>query len=942
MGKALVIAEKPSVAADIARALGGFSRKGDYYENDEYIVSSAVGHLLEICEPQEFKVTKGKWSFEHLPVIPTHFDLQPIEGSEQRLKLLIKLINRKDVDLIINACDAGREGELIFRHIIKYSGTDKPIKRLWLQSMTPDAIREGFKSLRTDIELQPLAKAAFSRSEADWLVGINGTRAMTAFNSKSGGFQKTTVGRVQTPTLAIVVEREEKIKNFVPRDYWEVHATFTAKSGTYIGRWFDESFVKNKENNDNELKPERLWSLERAEQIKSKCLGKPGEVTEESKPSTSLPPLLYDLTTLQREANNKYGFSASTTLKIAQSLYERHKVLTYPRTDSRALPEDYVNTVKQAMKSLANSEFGNFATKILDSGWVRMNKRIFNNAKISDHFAIVPTTVLPKHLNQQEKLIYDMVVKRFLAVFFPPAEYLITTRITRVEGEPFKSEGKVLVIAGWLEVYGKEDQQDGDAPSLPPIEKNEKVNTQDIEIKALQTKPPPRFTEATLLSAMEGAGKLIEDEELRQAMSAKGLGTPATRAAIIDGLLQEKYIEKSGRELIPTPKAFSLITLLRGLNIPELTSPELTGDWEYKLKLMEAGKLERDEFMREIALMTKAIVEKAKRYESDTVPGDFGKLNVPCPKCGGEVVENYKKFQCSKCDFSIWKIVAGRQFSIAEAEELIGKRQIGPLVGFRSKTGKPFSAVIKLNDDFKTVFDFGNGTTDVKNGDSNGVNGEPQPEQPQGEPLGKCPKCGASVYENSTTYYCENIGKKKCDFKTSKVILNQPINREQMVKLLETGKTDLFEKFLSRKRRRNFKARLVLKNGKVEFEFEEKKKGEKKKTVSEKKEQEKVDFSGKQPLGNCPKCGGKVYQIEEAYICENSQAKPKSCKFKINRFILNQEITPQQAEKLLKDKKTDLLDGFISKYNKPFSAYLVMDKSGKITFEFPPRKEEGK
>ncbi len=934
MGKALVIAEKPSVAADIAKALGGFSRKGEYYESDDFVISSAVGHLLEICEPDEFKVKKGKWSFSHLPVIPSHFDLQPIENTQDRLKLLLKLINRKDVDEIINACDAGREGELIFRNIVKYSGIKKPIKRLWLQSMTPESIREGFKRLRSDEEMQPLGQAAFCRSEADWLVGINGTRAMTAFNSKSGGFQKTTVGRVQTPTLAIVVEREEKIRNFVPRDYFEVHATFAAKSGNYIGRWFDESFTKSKDNNDSELKPERLWTLERAEEIKAKCLGKTGIVTEESKPSTSMPPLLYDLTSLQRDANNKYGFSASSTLKIAQALYEKHKVLTYPRTDSRALPEDYVKTAKDVIKALTDSDFGNHAAKILEAEWVKLNKRIFNNAKVSDHFAIIPTTIVPKHLNQQEKLIYDMVLKRFLAVFFPAAEYLITTRITRVEGEPFKSEGKVLVVAGWLEVYGKEDQQDGDAPSMPPVEKDERVSTKEIEIKSLQTKPPARFTEATLLSAMEGAGKLIEDEELRQAISAKGIGTPATRAAIIDGLLYEKYLERAGRELVPTPKAFSLITLLRGLNIPELISPEMTGNWEYQLKLMERGNLKREQFMMEIADMTRAIVEKAKKYESDTVPGDFGKLKAPCPKCGGEIVENYKKFQCSKCDFFIWKIIAGRQFDINEVEKLITERQIGPLDGFRSKNGRPFSAVIKLDSEFKTLFDFNNGSNGAAQNDE-------IPETPQGEPIGKCPKCSANIYENSTAYYCEkSVGaEKSCDFKINKTILSQPISREQIAKMLETGKTDIFEKFVSKKRRRNFKARLVLKNGRIEFEFEEKKNGEK---TERKKEPEVVDFSNKRQVGVCPKCKGRVFELDDKFVCEKSQAKSKPCKFKISRKILNQEITAEQAEKLLKDKKTDLLNGFISKYNKPFSAYLVMDKLGKVTFEFPPKSDEKK
>jgi hypothetical protein len=344
---------------------------------------------------------------------------------------------------------------------------------------------------------------------------------------------------------------------------------------------------------------------------------------------------------------------------------------------------------------LGETPYATFADQILKSGWIRPNKRIFNNAKVSDHFAIIPTSLAPKHLNEMESKMYDMVTKRFLAVFYPAAEFMVTTRITRVEGEPFKTEGKVLVNPGWLAVYGKEAQTD-DTPTLAPVQANETVKTINIEVQANQTKPPPRFTEATLLSAMEGAGKLVEDEELREAMREKGLGTPATRAQTIEGLIWEKYVLRQGRELQPTAKAFSLIALLRGLEIPELSSPELTGDWEFKLLSMARGQMRRSDFMQEIAKMTREIVAKAKRQESDTVPGDFGTLKVPCPKCGGEIHENYKKFQCQKCAFSLWKIMAGRQLEIPEAEELISKRQVGPLQGFRSKAGRPFAAVIKL------------------------------------------------------------------------------------------------------------------------------------------------------------------------------------------------------------------------------------------------------
>src|SRR4051812_32912930 len=421
MTKTLIIAEKPSVANDIAKTLGGFTKHDEYFESDEYVLSSAVGHLLEIAVPEEYDVKRGKWSFAHLPMIPPHFALNPIAKTEARLKVLNKLIKRKDIGALINACDAGREGELIFRLIAQYAKAKQPVKRLWLQSMTPGAIREGFTKLREDQEMMPLADAARCRSEADWLIGINGTRAMTAFNSKEGGFYLTTVGRVQTPTLSIVVAREEKIKKFVSRDYWEVRAEFVCAAGVYEGRWLDQSFKKDE--TDPEKRAERLWSKAAAESIVAACRGKLGTVTEESKPATQIAPALFDLTSLQREANARFGFSAKNTLGLAQALYEKHKVLTYPRTDSRHLPEDYLDTVKEALEVVAeNNNYHQFAKQILKNNWVKPNKRIFDNTKISDHFAIIPTTQAPKNLSEPEQKLYDMVTRRFMAVFFPAAE----------------------------------------------------------------------------------------------------------------------------------------------------------------------------------------------------------------------------------------------------------------------------------------------------------------------------------------------------------------------------------------------------------------------------------------------------------------------------------------------------------------------------------------
>ena len=843
--KTLVIAEKPSVAQDIVRAItptaGKFEKHDEYFESDEWLITSAVGHLVEIQAPEEFDVKRGKWSFANLPVIPPYFDLKPMDKTKTRLNAIVKLTKRKDVSALVNACDAGREGELIFRLIQQYAKSKHPVKRLWLQSMTPAAIREGFETLRSEKQMQGLADAARSRSEADWMVGINGTRAMTAFNSRDGGFFLTTVGRVQTPTLSVVVEREEKIRKFVSRDYWEIHATFLAEAGEYPAKWFDPKWKKAAANADNaepdaELKADRVWSEKEARAIAEAVRGRSATVTEESKPTTQASGLLFDLTSLQREANGKFGFSAKTTLSIAQSLYERHKALTYPRTDSRALPEDYLPVVKKTFEMLADSGMRHLAphaSVAIKGNYIKPSKRVFDNAKVSDHFAIIPTLQAPSGLSEAEQKLYDLVVRRFMAVFYPSAEYMVTTRISQAVGHSFMTQGKVLVKPGWLAIYGKEAEDENtdekDAKTLVPVKPGEMVRAEVCEAKGLKTRPPARYSEATLLGAMEGAGKTIDDDELREAMQEKGLGTPATRAATIEGLIAEKYMLREGRELIPTAKAFQLMTLLRGLDVQELSKAELTGEWEFKLAQMEHGKLSRETFMAEIAAMTERMVNKAKGYDKDTIPGDYATLTAPCPNCGGVIKENYRRYTCvgkhgdDGCGFSFGKTPAGRTFEVAEVEQFLRDRKIGPLDGFRSKAGWPFTAemVIKFDEEtknYKLEFDFG----DDKNAETGEIVdfGEQQS-------LGPCPRCASRVLELGKNYVCEKSvptlaqPTPTCNFKTGQVILQQPIEREQMQKLLESGKTDLLDKFVSMRTRRPFKAMLAWDKeaDKVNFEF---------------------------------------------------------------------------------------------------------------------------
>jgi DNA topoisomerase III len=807
MGKTLVIAEKPSVALDLTRALGRFEKKGDYFENDRFVVSSAIGHLVELCLPAELDKKKGKWSFQNLPIIPDEFQLKPIAKTENRYKLIRRLMERPDVTEIVNACDAGREGELIFRYLVRLAGIKKPLSRLWLQSMTADAIRSAFAHLRADREMIPLAEAAVCRSESDWLVGINATRAMTAFNSKVGGFQLTPVGRVQTPTLAILVEREERIRRFEPKSYWEVVADFNVSRGTFRGRWFDEGFQKDA---DETRRPERIWTGEQANAIHDKVLGKSGTITEEKKPTTQAPPLLYDLTSLQREANARFSFSARRTLQIAQQLYERYKVITYPRTDSRYLPEDYLGTASNILGRLGDPTLAPAARKALANNWVRPSKRIFNNAKITDHNAIIPTGQNPRNLDEAQQKLFDMIARRFVAVFYPAAEFEVTTRITRVEGEAFKTEGKIIKEPGWLEVYGRHAATNEQSDALVAVVPGESALAAQVEVKESQTKPPPRYTEATLLSAMESAGKLVDDEDLREAMSAKGLGTPATRAAIIEGLIQDGYINRENRDLIATAKGISLITLLRGIGIELLSSPELTGEWEHKLKLMEHGGLDRSTFMTQIKQLTSEIVDKAKHFESDVVEGNYVTLNVQCPNCGASYLrEDYRTYHCENCDYRLFKNLASRELSPAEVTTLIRERKVGPLEGFRSKTGRPFAAFVVLNDENKPEFAFENGLS------SHNIEVDPE----KHAALGVCQVCkSGQVYDVGPAYVCENVPKGSCTFKMSKTILQREVPPDQLKKMLSEGKSDLLRRFISKKGR-PFDASLTLVEGKIGWEF---------------------------------------------------------------------------------------------------------------------------
>ncbi len=805
--KTLIIAEKPSVAADLAKVLpGSFKRTRTHYEGDSYLVSYAVGHLVSICYPEEIDPRYQKWRMGDLPILPETFPLKVLDPTKSQFNALQKLIRRKDVATIINACDAGREGELIFKYILSYvsnaSVARKQVKRLWLQSMTDEAIRNGFSALRNNEEMVPLEDTALCRSESDWLIGINATRALTAYKSRFGGFFKTPCGRVQTPTLSMLVKREQERLDFIPKTYFNLEASFGFNGDNYIGKWIDPSFTKDPDDGDK--RQDRLWDRPAAEAIIDKCSGKPAQVSDTSKKTTQAPPQLYDLTSLQREANGRFGFSAQNTLSIAQALYERHKVLTYPRTDSRYLPRDYMKTTAGVVARQQGWRFKSFAQTILEKKYIKPNPRIFNDAKVSDHHAIIPTNKLPASLSEAELKIYTMVVQRFLAVFFPAAEYLKTRRISLVEEESFLTEGKILTKPGWKAVYlaGKKEQGEGIMEPVPP---GSEVVCSSVELIEMETRPPARFSEATLLSAMENSGKLLDDDELAEAMKERGLGTPATRAAIIEKLIKDKYLVREGKELAPTGKAFDLLALLEAMRIDVLASPEMTGEWEYKLNQILKGSLTRSKFMEEIRELTDHIIEQIKTFDEakQTSEAAFSPIN------GVVYMETPTAYVSEDQKIMIRKILGGRVMKESEVVDLIRGETIGPFADFRSKKGKPFAALLKLTADKIEFLFLDNGADlDIDQVKKNGS-------------LGLSPIDGTPVYETPTGFMSESAinGDEKKGLRISKIILSKTLTDKDIRTLLSDGRSPLIKSFISKKRK-PFDAYLLLDDkGKISFEF---------------------------------------------------------------------------------------------------------------------------
>jgi len=754
-------------------------------------------HLVGLAEPEEYDKKYKQWLLSNLPIIPEHFRFAILDGAEQRFAVLKQLMTSKDVDEIINACDAGREGELIFRNIYAQTGSRKPTSRLWLSSYTQESIRDGFRKLKPETEYDDLGRAALARSEADWLVGINATRGLTRRNGSL-----VTIGRVQTPVLGLIAKREKEIQAFTPAPYYEIAANFKALPNgepVYQGVWHRGSQT-------------RLDDEHEAETILARCRGRKGRIASvEQKESRSPVPYLYDLGLLQREANVLNGLSASRTLRAAQALYEEKRAITYPRTDSKFLPKALRKEVAHILGEMSRDEYAPYVQHALQEGW-SMRSFAFNDEKVTDHYAIIPTgtRVERKALTHDESIVYDLVVRRFIEQFYPEAVFLLTRVETVVQDETFGTDGRSGARQG---LDGSRAWRGGRQGSAR-IDSGHGRRAFRMEVEHKLTKPPQHFTDASIIAAMETAGKLVDDEELAEAMRERGLGTPATRAEIIEKLIRTGVVERKARSLMATRRGIDLIDLLETIQLAELVAPDLTGDWEMNLRKIEKGALSDEEFLARIREFTRQMVDKIKAYEVVTQIGveSTEPLGV-CPLCGGNVVERPASYACehhgrkkTDCKFSIPKVILKRPLSREEASQLIREKRTDMLDGFVSRRGFKFSARLLLTADNKLEWEFANGPAGAS------------AEEPvvNAEPLGRCPICQGSVIETSGHYKCAEAG---CRFQMKKVYASKTIDRETVRKLLETGKTDLIEDFVSRYNR-PFSAYLKLGDGgKVEFEF---------------------------------------------------------------------------------------------------------------------------
>lgn len=932
--RTLIIAEKPSVAADIARVVGATDKGTHAWEGNDHVVSWAVGHLLEFVPPEGYDDKLKRWRLKDLPILPDDFQLTPTRGASKQLTALKKYLKAKDVDRVVNACDAGREGELIFREIYRYSGSSKPVERLWLQSMTAKAIQESLDNPRRPEDVQGLADAADCRAESDWLIGMNATRALTVRLRSQRDKVVWSAGRVQTATLAMVVRREREILAHEPQPYWTIQGTFNVGDGSepYVGNWYDP---------EGDAPRDRIFDPERRDAVvKALADGAKGSASETRRDSRETAPPLLDLTTLQREANRRFGFSARATLSAAQSLYEQHKLITYPRTDSRALPEDYRPKVDEALATLATmSEFAPFA-KTLQADGLSNEKRNFDDKAVSDHFAIIPTGAeRPEGLRPQEKKIFDLVVRRFLAAFHPPAISTEVERTTTVENETFRTRRKVLKVPGWRAVWDKGGSTPkAELPALPNPDGTE-VTLSEHELQERQTRPPARLTEAGILGLMETAGKEVDDSDKAQVLKETGgLGTPATRAEMIETLIAREYASRcvgldGKKALRASARGIRLIDALERINLPRLTSAELTADLEDALRGIERGDAARVEYMSDIRAWTGEIVDAIRGFTFDTLY-DGTEAIGPCPLCKTQVSETLRTWVCEKggpkgeCSFVIWKEVGGRYVDRRSATQLVHGTETPSKAGFFTRDNREYEARLVREED---------GRIRVRR------QGEAAQADVEEIDVVKCPHHDdLMIRRTAAGYRCTGHSERKCEYGKKKCTLNLPLTLcqkdlrvEDIQGLMgEEHKTELIEGFIS-KRNRPFNATLFLTpEGRIRWEFPPRNRAGGDGDAEARQFPVNPEPLGKCPGGNrCPANGeGIMMETATAYACST-----EGCRVSVPREICKREFVREEAVQLFKDGETEVLEGFTSRAGKPFAASLYLKKNGRHGFRFGKR-----
>lgn len=888
----LVLAEKPSVARDIARALNVRGGGQGWLGSGDVRVSWCLGHLVELAEPKAYDDEWRAWRPDVLPMMPPAFKLTARKDTDDQWKVVKGLLRDKDLGEVVNACDAGREGELIFSNVYRHAGCKAPVQRLWISSMTPAAISQGFASLRPGRELVSLEDAARCRSEADWLVGLNSTRAMTIALRSGGESTLLSVGRVQTPTLALLADREDAIDAFVPEEFFQVHVVLEADKGRWKALWTRPGKVGPK------APPlDRLPTRDEADAIVARVTGQDGAVTRvERKKSNEKPPLLFDLTALQKEANKRFQFSAKKTLDLAQALYERRKVITYPRTDSRHLTSDMQPGLGNLVDGL---NFGPYATasQSIRARWpITLGKRFVDDGEVSDHHAIIPTGVDPRSagLEPDEKRLFDLVARRFLGAFHEDAIFAVALVETTIGADLFTAKGRTRLQAGWQAIDPPAASKKAKPEVLlPPVDEGDAATVRSAEAKASHTRPPRRFNEATLLGAMERAGEGLEDAELKRAMKRNGLGTPATRAAIIETLIRRGFVERDKRDLLPSPQGRALIATLPA---PELRSAKLTGEWEARLSAMAEGEEDRAAFMADIRGFTERVVGQLLALQ---VEGELREALAPkviatgsvlgsCPRCGGEVREGPRAWRCAGCPVVIRKSIARRDVSARMAKALLSGEPTAPVKGFKSRAGKDFTAGLLIDEAGEVKFHF-----------------------PEPEALGDCPACGKPVRSRGKVFSCDTG--RECPFVVFAEMSGRAPTEQDVVALLNEGHTAGHEGFTSRDGNEFF-GRLRWDGRRVIVE--------------------RVDVRrAAGPVGPCPACGGDVNFAGSRWGCVG-------CKFTLPSVVAQRDLRVQDIAALLKDGRTPRLHGFRQKDGAVFKASLHIDDAHRVQLDFSKPADE--